>query len=66
MTGQGACRAAARACQAILGRIGAREILARSDLVIMREEFVAIAAENLRLRGEAAEKDECWPPHCCA
>ena len=31
--------------------------MARSDLVIMREEFVAIAAENLRLRGEVAEKD---------
>ena len=53
MTGQDGPprRAAARAGPPVLGWVGAREILARSDLVVIREEFVAIAAENLRLRG---------------
>ena len=40
-----------------MGRVGAREILARTDLVVMRGELAAIAAENLRLRGGVAGKD---------
>lgn len=47
--------AAARVGQAVLG--GGYRILVRSDLDIMCEEHVAIIADNLHLRGEAAEKD---------
>ena len=49
-------RRAAGSGRAVSGQARTRGILARSDLVIMRKELVAVAAESLRLRGEAAGK----------
>ena len=36
-------------------------IVPQSGLVIMLEELVAVVAENLRLRGDMAERTESWP-----
>ena len=38
-----------------------RIVVPRSGLVIMLEELVAVVAENLRLRGDMAERTGSWP-----